>query len=63
MSLTKQKSKKINLTLNDSGDESEHELFYYANDRIKLMKEVLKLIKPKKIKAIAPDVMKVGIVY
>ncbi|KAI4459998.1 caspase activity and apoptosis inhibitor 1 [Holotrichia oblita] len=58
MSLTKQKSKKVNLTSNDSGDESEHELFYYANDRIKLMKEVLKLIKPKKIKAIAPDVMK-----
>ncbi|GJQ73093.1 Nup154 [Trypoxylus dichotomus] len=45
-------------TLRDSGDESEHELFYYANDRIRLMKEVLKLIKPKKIKAIAPDFMK-----
>ena len=43
-----------------SGDESEHELFHYANDRIKLMKEVLKLIKPKKIKSIAPDDLKVN---
>ncbi|KRT85282.1 hypothetical protein AMK59_645 [Oryctes borbonicus] len=58
MSSTKQKSKKINVNSTDSGDESEHELFYYANDRIRLMKEVLKLIKPKKIKAIAPDFMK-----
>ncbi|KAF5302473.1 hypothetical protein FQR65_LT08563 [Abscondita terminalis] len=39
-------------------NESEHELSYYAKDKVKLMKEVLKIIKPKKIKAMAPDCIK-----
>ncbi|CAG9827300.1 unnamed protein product [Diabrotica balteata] len=43
----------------ESEDEgSEHELSYYLNDRVKLMKEVLKIIKPRKIKSMAPDCMK-----
>ncbi|XP_071051521.1 DNA ligase 1-like [Onthophagus taurus] len=42
----------------DSDDGSNQELFYYADNRVQLMKEVLKLLKPKKIKAIAPDFMK-----
>lgn len=46
---------------NDSGDESEHELSYYINDRVKLMKEVLKIIPAKKIKSMAPDCIKVRI--
>ncbi|KAK4881679.1 hypothetical protein RN001_004998 [Aquatica leii] len=37
---------------------SEHELSFYAKDKVKLMKEVLKIIKPKKIKAMAPDCIK-----
>ncbi|XP_050300777.1 pre-mRNA-splicing factor CWC22 homolog [Anthonomus grandis grandis] len=41
-----------------SEDESEHELSYYINDRVKLMKEVLKIIKPRKIKSMAPECMK-----
>lgn len=55
----KQKTKKSTQISVESDNDSEHELFYYANDRIRLMKEVLKLIKPKKIKSIAPDFMKV----
>lgn len=57
----KLKSKKLVKLINDSdsGSESEHELSYYQNDRIKLMKEVIKILKPKKIKSIAPKCMKV----
>uniref|UniRef100_A0A1Y1MX20 Uncharacterized protein n=1 Tax=Photinus pyralis TaxID=7054 RepID=A0A1Y1MX20_PHOPY len=39
-------------------DESQHELSYYAKDKVKLMKETLKIIKPKKIKAMAPECIK-----
>lgn len=43
----------------ESEDEgSEHELSYYLNDKVKLMKEVLKIIKPKKIRTMAPDCIK-----
>lgn len=37
---------------------SEHELGYYVNDRVKLMQEVLKLIKPKKLLSMAPESMR-----
>lgn len=49
----KDKSKIIKL-IQETETESEHELSYYANDRVKLMKEVLKIIKPKRIKLMAP---------
>ncbi|KAJ8961864.1 hypothetical protein NQ318_021482 [Aromia moschata] len=39
-------------------EDSEHELSYYLEDRVKLMKEVLKIIKPKKIKSMAPKWMR-----
>ncbi|KAF7285398.1 hypothetical protein GWI33_010651 [Rhynchophorus ferrugineus] len=42
----------------DSGDNSEHELSYYIKDRVRLMKEVLKIIKPRKIISMAPECMK-----
>lgn len=65
MPIVKDKSKrhkllKINAdsSESDSGS-SEHELAHYMSDKVKLMKEVLKLIKPKKIKAMAPDCIKV----
>lgn len=57
------KDKKLRKLINKSdsdSEESEHELSYYLNDRIKLMKEVLKIIKPKKIKSMAPDCIKVS---
>lgn len=66
MPITKVKHKKGNklsklINTSDTDDESsEHELSYYVNDRVKLMKEVLKIIKPKKIKSMAPDCMKVS---
>lgn len=51
---------KLNADSFDSDESSsEHELFSYKNDKVKLMKEVLKLIKPKKIKQMAPDCIKV----
>lgn len=53
----KKLKKLINKPESDS-DESEHELCYYLNDRVKLMKEVLKIIKPKKIKSMAPECIK-----
>ncbi|KAJ8921992.1 hypothetical protein NQ315_008630 [Exocentrus adspersus] len=53
----KKLKKLINKSDSDS-DESEHELSYYLNDRVKLMKEVLKIIKTKKIKSMAPDCIK-----
>lgn len=44
----------------ESSDEEEiHDLSFYMNDRVKLMKEVIKLMHPKKIKAMAPGRMKV----
>ncbi|KAJ8971742.1 hypothetical protein NQ314_000555 [Rhamnusium bicolor] len=49
--------KLINNSDSDS-EASEHELSYYLNDRVKLMKEVLKIIKPKRIKNMAPDCIK-----
>lgn len=65
MPITKAKHKKeLSKLINtsDTDDEgSEHELSYYVNDRVKLMKEVLKLIKSKKIKSMAPECMKVSI--
>ncbi|KAJ3667039.1 hypothetical protein Zmor_002449 [Zophobas morio] len=39
-------------------EENIHELSYFLDDRVKLMKEVLKIIKPKKIKTMAPDCIK-----
>lgn len=71
MSLTKlKKDKKIKLKTekklaqlineSDSGSESEHELSYYMNDRVKLMKEIIRILKPKKIKSMAPTCMKVN---
>lgn len=58
----KDKHNKLQKLINNSSeddDDSEHELSYYANDRIRLMKHVLKLVKPKKIKSMAPNSMKV----
>lgn len=69
MPITKSKGKKPNLLKVDAdssesdGNSSEHELFYYKKDKVKLMKEVLKLIKPKKIKQMAPDCIKVRDYY
>lgn len=69
MSLTKLKKgkkikteKKLAKLINkiDSESESEHELSYYLNDRVKLMKEVIHILKPKKIKSMAPSCMKVN---
>ncbi|CAH1175572.1 unnamed protein product [Phaedon cochleariae] len=57
----KKEKKLIKLIKNDSeteGEESEHELSFYMKDRVKLMKEVLKIIKPKKIRSMAPDCMR-----
>lgn len=47
----------------DSDADSEHELSYYMKDRVKLMKEVLKIMKPKRIKRMTPDCMKVSFCY
>lgn len=71
MSLTKlKKDKKIKpktekklaklINESESGSESEHELSYYLNDRVKMMKEVIRILKPKKIKSMAPSCMKVN---
>lgn len=53
----KTKSKKSSSSDNDS--ESEHELAYYTGDRIKLMQQAFKLIKPKSLLAMTPDCVKV----
>lgn len=45
----------------DSGSESEHELSHYLKDRVKLMKEVIHILRPKKIKSMAPDCIKVSL--
>ncbi|KAL3278672.1 hypothetical protein HHI36_016208 [Cryptolaemus montrouzieri] len=58
MPLTKEKRKLHKLIQQSDSDESEHELSHYMNDRVKLMKEVLKTIKPKKIRAMAPTCLK-----
>lgn len=69
MPITKSKGKKPNFlkveadSSESDGNSSEHELFYYKKDKVKLMKEVLKLIKPKKIKQMAPDCIKVRDYY
>lgn len=56
----KKEKKLIKLINNsDSDEDSEHELGYYVNDRVKLMKEVLKIIKPNKIKSMAPECFQV----
>lgn len=60
MPLTKEKRKLSKLIEQSDSEESDHELSYYVNDRIKLMKEVLKVIKPKKIKLMAPSCLKVS---
>lgn len=65
MSKPKQKKGKKQLlkliNASDSEDDvADHELSHYVNDRIKLMKEVLKIIKPRKIKSMAPACVKVG---
>lgn len=54
----KKLSSLINNSDSDTGEESEHELSYYIGDRVKLMKEVLKIVKPRKIFAMAPDCMR-----
>lgn len=55
----KSKKKLESSSSSDTDDESEHELSYYINDRIKLMKQITKILKPKKIKSMAPDCYKV----
>ncbi|XP_066259259.1 DNA ligase 1 [Euwallacea similis] len=57
---SKKEKKLTKLMASDSDTDldSEHELSYYTNDRVKLMKQVLKIIKPKKIKCMAADCMK-----
>ncbi|XP_008190353.1 DNA ligase 1 isoform X1 [Tribolium castaneum] len=57
MKSKKEKSKIGKLIEKSDSDNEEdiHELSYYVNDRVKLMKEVLKIIKPKKIKSMAPE--------
>jgi hypothetical protein len=58
---TKREKNKIGKLIEKSdseNDDNEHELSFYINDRVKLMKEVLKIIKPKKIKSMAPDCIK-----
>lgn len=47
----------------DTDADSEHELSYYMKDRVKLMKEVLKIMKPKRIKRMTPDCMKVTVLF
>lgn len=59
----KKKLKKLAQKLDSDDDGSDHELSYYMDDRVKLMKEVLKIIKPKKIKAMAPHCLKVCIFF
>lgn len=56
------KGKKIKRLANDSdsGSEDEHELSYYLNDRVKLMKEVIQILSAAKIKSMAPEFMKVN---
>ncbi|KAL1505845.1 hypothetical protein ABEB36_005308 [Hypothenemus hampei] len=56
----RKEKKLINLIDPGSGSEgeSEHELSYYIEDRVKLMKEILKIMNPKKIKSMAPECMK-----
>lgn len=54
----KKKYFKSDLSSGTDTDESEHELSYYAKDKVRLMKEILKLIKPKQIKAMAPECIK-----
>lgn len=56
---SKKKYFKSDLSSGTDTDESEHELSYYAKDKVRLMKEILKLIKPKQIKAMAPECIKV----
>lgn len=55
-----EKNRKNKHSETDSDSDSEHELSYYIDDRIKLMKEVLKILKQKKIKSMAPDYLKVS---
>ncbi|XP_017779081.1 PREDICTED: uncharacterized protein LOC108564526 [Nicrophorus vespilloides] len=51
--------KKVKLSnSSECEDESEHELYYYANDRVKLMKEILKTLKTRKIKSLTPESLK-----
>lgn len=57
--LDKSKVKQDATSSSDSDDESEHELSHYIDDRIKLMKQITKILKPKKIKSMAPDCYKV----
>ncbi|XP_057668783.1 cylicin-1 [Diorhabda carinulata] len=54
----KQLMKLISSNAESEDENSEHELSYYLNDRVKMMKEILKIIKPRKIKSMAPDCMK-----
>lgn len=54
----KDKKKKRKRTSKDDEEEI-HELSYYMNDRFKLMKEVVKIMSPKKIKSMAPEFLKV----
>lgn len=60
MSKSKRKLSKLIAAESATDDESEHELSYYIEDRVKLMKEILKIIKPKKMKSMAPECMKVS---
>lgn len=56
----KDKLSKLIASDSDTEGDSEHELSFYLDDRVKLMKEVLKIIKPRKIKSMAPNCMKVS---
>lgn len=59
----KSKIAKLMEKSDSESDDGEHELSFYVNDRVKLMKEVLKIIKPKKIKSMAPDCIKVTLIF
>ncbi|XP_018333433.1 uncharacterized protein LOC108742656 [Agrilus planipennis] len=56
------KKKKLLTNLQSSSESDEessaHELSHYKNDKIRMMKEVLKILNPKKIKSMAPDCIK-----
>lgn len=57
--LDKSKARQDTSSSSDSDNESEHELSYYIEDRIKLMKQITRILRPKKIKSMAPNCYKV----
>lgn len=55
----KKERKRKHKSANPGKYEEIHELSYYLNDRLKLMKEIVKIMKPHKIKSMAPEYFKV----